>query len=167
MMTEFELMDLFQKIKVLNERSNNRYIQDENPTTLTDVQAIVLHYILFESRSREVFAKDIESYFGIKASSVSSVVDYLEDAGFVRREPLAEDRRLKKLEATEKAKAAEDWLMEAIHYSVVDTFAGFTEEEMQELKSLMEKMRVNLTSMAQNGIPHYSRNPKKAYASEH
>ena len=53
--------------------------------------------------------------------------------------------------------------METIHYGVVDIFAGFTEEEMQELKSLMEKMRVNLTSMAERKEPHYARDPKKAY----
>ena len=163
MMTEYELMDLYQKITVLNDRAHTRYIQTDNPTPLTDTQAIVLHYILFESRKRDVFGKDLESYFGIKASSVNSIINYLETAGYVRREPVKEDRRLKKLVATERAREIETWLMEIIHYGVVDIFAGFTEEEMQELKSLMEKMRVNLTSMAERKEPHYARDPKKAY----
>ena len=163
MMTEYELMDLYQKITVLNDQAHTRYIQTDNPTPLTDTQAIVLHYILFESRKRDVFGKDLESYFGIKASSVNSIINYLETAGYVRREPVKEDRRLKKLVATERAREIETWLMEIIHYGVVDIFAGFTEEEMQELKSLMEKMRVNLTSMAERKEPHYARDPKKAY----
>ena len=163
MMTEYELMDLYQKITVLNGRAHTRYIQTDNPTPLTDTQAIVLHYILFESRKRDVFGKDVESYFGIKASSVNSIINYLEVAGYVRREPVKEDRRLKKLVATERAREIEAWLMENIHYGVVDIFAGFTEEEMQELKSLMEKMRVNLISMSERKEPHYARDPKKAY----
>lgn len=163
MMTEYELMDLYQKITVLNDQAHTRYIQTDNPTPLTDTQAIVLHYILFESRKRDVFGRDVESYFGIKASSVNSIINYLETAGYVRREPVKEDRRLKKLVATERAREIETWLMEIIHYGVVDIFAGFTEEEMQELKSLMEKMRVNLTSMAERKEPHYARDPKKAY----
>ena len=163
MMTEYELMDLYQKITVLNDQAHTRYIQTDNPTPLTDTQAIVLHYILFESRKRDVFGKDLESYFGIKASSVNSIINYLETAGYVRREPVKEDRRLKKLVATERAREIETWLMEIIHYGVVDIFAGFTEEEMQELKRLMEKMQVNLTSMAERKEPHYARDPKKAY----
>ena len=164
MMTEYELMDLYQKITVLNDQAHTRYIQTDNPTPLTDTQAIVLHYIMFESRMRDVFGKDVESYFGIKASSVNSIINYLEAAGYVHREPVREDRRLKKLVATERAREVENWLMETIHYGVVDIFAGFTEEEMQELKSLMEKMRVNLSSMAERKKPHYARDPKKAYA---
>lgn len=163
MMIEYELMDLFQKIMVLNEQSHTRYIQSDNPTSLTDTQAIVLDFILVESKKRDVFSKDLEAYFGIKPSSVSTMIDYLEKAGFIDRQTLAEDKRLKKLVPTEKAFAIEAWLLETIHNSIVDVFAGFTEEEMQGLKSLMEKMRVNLYSMANRGEPHYTRDPKKNY----
>ncbi|MBR4551665.1 MAG: MarR family transcriptional regulator [Oscillospiraceae bacterium] len=166
MMAEYQLMDLFQKITVLNDRAHTEYIQSENPTPLTDTQAIVLHYIMFESRKRDVYAKDVESYFGIKASSVNSLVNYLERAGYIYRETAAEDMRLKKLLATPKARAVEDWLMETIHYGVVDIFAGFTDEEMQELRSLMEKMRVNLLSMSTRKEPHYRRDPRKQYSAE-
>ena len=163
MMTEYQLLDLFQKLVILKDRSNTRYIQAHNPTPLTDTQAIVLDYILQESRMHDVFAKDLEAYFGIKGSSVNSMVNYLEKEGFVSREVLPEDNRLKRLVPTDRAREIEPWLLETIHYSIVDTFAGFTEEEMQDLKSLMEKMRVNLLSMTANGKPHYARNPKKAY----
>lgn len=162
-MIEYQLMDLFQKILVLNSRSHTQYIQSDNPTSLTDTQAIVLDYILVESRTRDVFGKDLESYFGIKASSVNSMVNYLEQAGFVVRETLAEDKRLKKLVPTDAAHDIEDWLLEIIHDSIVDVFAGFTDEEMQELKRLMEKMQVNLSSMALRRIPHYTRDVRKNY----
>ena len=165
MTIEYELMDLFQKILVLNNQSHTRYIQRNNPTSLTDSQAIVLDFILVESKKRDVFSKDLEAYFGIKPSSVSSMIDYLEKAGYIDRQTLAEDKRLKKLVPTSKARGIEDWLLETIHNSIVDVFAGFTVEEMQELKSLMEKMRVNLYSMASHGEPHYTRDSKKDFRS--
>ncbi|MBQ9662992.1 MAG: MarR family transcriptional regulator [Oscillospiraceae bacterium] len=163
MMTEYQIMDLFQKISVLNEAGHTRYLQPENPTSLTNTQAIILHYILFEAKTRDVFAKDVEAYFGIKASSVNSIVNYLENAGYVTRETLGEDKRMKRLVPTAEALAIREWLFEEIHNGIVDTFAGFTEEELQELKSLMEKMRVNLLSMSARKEPHYTRDPKKAY----
>ena len=166
MTTEYQLMDLFQKIVVLNDKSHTQYIQTNNPTPLTDTQAIVLDYILQESRTHDVFAKDLEADFGIKASSVNSMVNYLEKEGFISREVLPEDNRLKRLVVTDSAREIEPWLLEVIHYSIVDVFAGFTDEEMQNLKSLMEKMRVNLMSMASSGKPHYARDPKKAYSPE-
>ena len=167
MMTEYQLMDLFQKLVVLCNRRNTRYIQTENPTTLTDTQAIVLDYILQESRTHDVFAKDLEEFFGIKGSSVNSVVNYLETERFITRELLPEDNRLKRLVPTQRAREHEAWLMETIHNSIVDVFAGFTDEEMQDLKSLMEKMQLNLLSMASSGRPHYARDPKKAYSPAH
>ena len=164
MMTEYQLLDLFQKLIILKDRSNTRYIQAHNPTPLTDTQAIVLDYILQESRMHDVFAKDLEAYFGIKGSSVNSMVNYLEKEGFISREILPEDNRLKRLVPTASAREIEPWLLEVIHYSIVDVFAGFTDEEMQDLKSLMEKMRVNLMSMADSGKPHYARDPQKGYS---
>ena len=164
MMTEYELMDLYQKISVSNEASHTRYLQSDNPTCLTNTQAIVLHYILFETRTRELFAKDIEDYFGIKASSVNSIIHYLESAGYIFRETLKEDKRLKRIVPTDRAFEIERWLMEALHYNVVDIFAGFTEEEMLTLRSLMEKMQVNLLSMAARKEPHYARDPRKAFS---
>ncbi len=166
MIIEYQLMDLFQKITVLNEESHTKYIQTQNPTPLTNMQAIVLDYILVESATHDVFAKDLEEYFGIKASSVSSLLDYLERAGYVSRDLVPEDRRLKRLVPTAAAKEIEAWLLEAIHYSIVDVFAGFTGEEMQLLRSLMEKMRVNLSSMAAKGKPFFSKDSEVTFPPE-
>ena len=163
MLPEFQIMELVQNLEVLNARSHTAYIQAENPTPLTDTQAIVLDYILEESKKRDVFAKDLETFFGIKASSVNSIVNYLEKAGFIRRESLPDDRRLKRLVLTARAREVEPWLLEVIYNSIMDVFAGFTEEELQNLKSLMEKMKVNLSSMAVRREPHYARDPKKAW----
>ena len=162
MIPEYELMDLFQKITVLNNESHTQYLQTENPTQLTNTQIIVLDYILVESRTHDVFAKELEEYFDIKGSSVNSVVNYLEKAGYISRETLPEDRRLKRLVPTKSAREVEPWVLDRIHCSIVDCFAGFTEEEIQEFKSLLSKMRVNLTSMAKKGKPHYTPDPKRS-----
>ena len=163
-MTQYKLMDLLQQIRTLEGASQNRYIQSENPSNLTDAQAIVLDYILVESRTRDVFSKDLEKYFGIKPSSVSSMVDYLEKNGYVERQILKEDKRLKKLVPTKKALDISDWLLSTFDSYILDAFVGFTEEEMQTLKTLMEKMRLNLASMAARREPHFPRTPEAGNA---
>ncbi len=166
MILEYQIMDLFQKISTLNQESHTKYIQTNNPTSLTNMQAIILDYILVESKSHDVFAKELEDYFGIKASSVNSLINYLEKAGYISRELIPEDKRLKRLVPSAEARRIEAWLLEVIHYSIVDVFAGFTGEEMKQLRGLMEKMQLNLSSMAVKMQPHFERHPKKRYSPE-
>ena len=50
------------------DRRTTQYIQRDNPTDLTTMQAIVLQYIMVESRKRDVFNKDMEKVFVVKSS---------------------------------------------------------------------------------------------------
>ena len=52
--------------------------------------------------SRPLYQKDIEEYFGIRRSSVSSVLDKLEKSSFITRKSCEKDARLKKIELTEE-----------------------------------------------------------------
>ena len=70
---------------------------------LTSVQALTLQYVLVESEKRDVFQKDLEEFLEIKGSSVTSLLNNLERNGYLRREPLAEDARYKRLVPTKEA----------------------------------------------------------------
>lgn len=151
MKLEYQLMDTFGKLIALNARKNNRCIQQDNPTGLTDIQAITLQYIMVESKQRDVFAKDLEVFFDVKPSSVSSLISYLEKAGFIVREPLQNDRRHLKLIVTEKGWEIEDWIMQAIDRSVMNGLSDFTEFEMQTLLELLGKLENNFRKAANGG----------------
>lgn len=64
----------------------------------------ILGFIDRESQERDVYQRDIEEEFHIRRSSVTSVLQNLEKNGFITRESVQSDARLKKIVLTEKAK---------------------------------------------------------------
>lgn len=144
MQIEYRLMDKIEKMGQGIKKKIVIDMQKDNPTTLTATQAVVLHYILVNSKQHDVFNRELEEFFNIKSSSVTTMIHYLERAGYVRREMVAEDKRLKKLAITDKTKEIEEWLCGVIDYYIVSTFAGFSLEEMEVFEKLVEKALLNL-----------------------
>lgn len=60
-----------------------------------------LHFIL--SADRDIFQKDIEKEFNIRSSSATELLKQMEINGFIRKESVDYDNRLRKIVATEKA----------------------------------------------------------------
>lgn len=144
MQIEYRLMDKIEKMNQGVKKKIVADIQKENPTTLTATQAVVLHYILIASQFHDVFNRELEDFFNIKSSSVTTMVHYLERAGYIRKEAVAEDKRLKKLIITDKTREIETWLCGFIDNYIVSTFTGFSQEEMEVFEKLVEKMLPNL-----------------------
>ena len=140
MQIEYRLMDKLGKLEQVRKRKLERYLQKDNPTTLTTTQLVVLQYIIVESRTRSVFSKDLESFFDIKSSSVNSMVNYLEKAGYIHREPVPEDGRLRKLTVAEKGWEIEDWVCGRIGDFIISTYSKLTQEEQIELERLWDKL---------------------------
>ena len=69
---------------------------------VTDTQARVIQYISEEGKKREIFQKDIEDTFCVRRSSVTQIIQLLERDGYITRESVERDARLKKLVLTEK-----------------------------------------------------------------
>lgn len=145
MSKEHQLLETIQRIYKMIDRKTTQYIQRDNPTDLTTMQAIVLQYIMVESKKRDVFNKDIENFFVVKSSSVTSMIHFLERGGYVRREDSAEDGRMKRLVLTEKSRQIEGWLCGTINEYIFNTFAGFSETEKEELQALLNKMLESLS----------------------
>ena len=70
---------------------------------LTGKNGWIIAYIARNS-DRDVFQRDIEEEFSIRRSTVSSIVQLMEKKGFITRESVGHDARLKKLVLTPRAK---------------------------------------------------------------
>ena len=57
---------------------------------------------LYEKRDEDIFQKDIEQHFSIGRSTVTNIIQLMEKKGFVLRESVEHDARLKKVVLTEK-----------------------------------------------------------------
>lgn len=89
-MDEKRLMEQFDK---LNRKMLRHFASYFSDFRLTCVQGVVLRYIIVESERRDIFPKDLEEFLGIKGSSVTSLINNLEQGGYLRRESLESDGR--------------------------------------------------------------------------
>ena len=74
-------------------------IQEEEDSLTTNMQRLVLHYILFESLKRDIYQKDVEKEFQIRRSTATGTLQILEKNGFINREQVewrSEERRVGK-----------------------------------------------------------------------
>ena len=112
---------------------------------LTGLQARIIGFIEFRNnQGDDIFQKDIETEFKIRRSSVSSVIDNLEKNGFIVRQSVENDARLKKIVLTEKAVS-----LGAKHRKTVERFENsllenMTKEEIATLKALLNKVAENI-----------------------
>jgi DNA-binding MarR family transcriptional regulator len=77
----------------------------------------------------------------IDRTTLSGMVDRLEKAGLVQRDPSPEDRRAFLLRLTEQGAALEDELTELAFQVRRDLFSRLAEGEYEQLCMLLDKMR--------------------------
>lgn len=102
-MKTFDKLGIGRKFSIVNQELRHMYDAAFAENGVTGTQAVILYYIYTESKESVVYQRDIEAEFKIRRSSVTSVLQGLERNGFIRRESVKEDFRLKKLVPTEQA----------------------------------------------------------------
>ena len=70
---------------------------------ITGTQAGIIRFIYDKSKSKDIFAKDIEEEFEIKGASVTGILQLMERKELIVRVPVDKDARFKKLVLTKKA----------------------------------------------------------------
>ena len=134
---------LVEKYAAMNRRLKRYFDSFFADSPITSIKGLVLDY-LFRNRETDVFQKDLEEYLEIKGSSVTSILDNLEKNGYVRREAVDYDGRLKKLAITEKAYAIEEDIVERVNGYMYSLFRGIPEEEREVFYSVLCKMIDNM-----------------------
>lgn len=80
----------------------------------------------------------------LKAPTVSVTLRRMEEEGLVRRERDPMDLRLTRVYLTEKGKAHNKSVSERLHGLDEELMRGFSEEETESLRKLLERMRDNI-----------------------
>lgn len=117
----------------------------EEEDDLTNIQRLVLHYILFQSLKGDVYQKDVEREFQIRRSTVTGIVQLLEKNGFITRESVKWDARLKKVVPTEKAEKVRKHIFENIERVESILKRGISEDELAVCLDVLERMSKNLS----------------------
>lgn len=139
-MDEKKLMAQYDKLNRKMQRHFASYFSDSQ---LTCIQGLVLHYIIVESERRNIFPKDLEEFLGIKGSSVTSLINNLEQGGYLHRESLESDGRYKKLVLTEKTREIQDDILNRVYDYMRSMFANIPDEDLKVFESVILKMSEN------------------------
>lgn len=140
-MAERMLMEKFDKLNRKMRRYFSSYFTEP---TLTSIQALVLHFIILESRKRDVFPKDLEEFLEIKPSSVNSLINNLEKNGYLRRKSIEGDGRYKKLVLTDKTYEIENDIFARIDDYMKSMFVGISDEDLKVFDSVLMQMTNNI-----------------------
>ena len=107
------------------------------------MQGWIIGY-LYRNRVKEIFQKDLEAEFSIARSTATGILQLMEKKGYLKRESVPHDARLKKLVLTEKGMNTHEQHIKRIHDIEDMLREGLSEEEIQTFFRLIRKMRENL-----------------------
>lgn len=145
-------MDNERRVGIQLRNVNNiikRYITNQ-PTSqlmnkLTGTNTWLLAYVAEKTdKGKDVFQKDIEETFCITRSCVSKVISLMEQKGFIRREAVESDARLKKLVLTEEAAKYAKKMKEDADMMERKLIEGFSEQEVELLCQYLERISQNI-----------------------
>ncbi len=101
---------------------------------------------LSDRRDQDVFQRDIEREFGITRSTASKVLMLMEKKGLVERVGVPHDARLKKIVLTPRSLELCDKMCRDREQTEAALTRGFTDAELAQLASYLERLRDNILS---------------------
>ena len=117
------------------------------PAGMTVAQLSTIGFLYF-SQNEEVYQRDIESFFKLRRSTISSQLNTLEKKGLIQRVPVAHDARLKKLVLTQDGMEASAHVMRILAEMNRLLVQGLSQEEVDQLSRLLAKIEENLSREA-------------------
>ncbi len=140
-----ETMHMGRMIHMLSHQLKRRNIQEElMDEGLTGSQRHIMKFILLRILHTDVYQKDIEEEFRIRKSTVTGILKLLEKNGFIRRESVPQDARLKRIVPTARAESLRPQILEQLGRTEALLMEGIPEEELHIWRSVMCRMFGNL-----------------------
>ena len=111
---------------------------------LTSIQSRILCFILDEEEKRDIFQKDIEEEFDLRAPTVTSIIQNLEKTNYVKRINALNDQRLMKIVLTNKAYEIVLKIKKIMDETEEETFANLSASESAMLNKIISKINKNI-----------------------
>lgn len=132
-----------------------KYLADENlvKQNMTLEQVKIMRF-LTESKEENIFQKDIEKYFEIKRSTVTSILQTMEKKDLIIRIEDEKDARMKKVILTEKGKLLSRELKDFINHLHGIIVEDFSDEDKKNFLYLLKKAIHNVSeyTLDMNGL---------------
>ena len=133
-------------VRMLNQQLKRNQKPEEavEDDELTPMQRHILNYTLLETLHRDIQQKNLEEEFQVRKSTVSGILKLIEKNGFIYRESVKEDARLKRILPTKKAEALRPSILEHIHETEIRMTEGVSEQDLFLCKKVLYQMCQNL-----------------------
>ena len=137
--------DVGKLINMISHQLKRQTCHPEPESGLTNMQRLVLHYILFQAPVNDIYQKDIEKAFQIRRSTATGILQLLEKNGFIYRETVEWDARYKKLMPTKKAMELREQIISHIQYMEALLRKGIPETDLEVCFRVLKQMSENLS----------------------
>ena len=105
----------------------------------------IIEYLAY-NEGKDTFQKDIEKNFKVGKSSIAGTLKMMEEKGYILRQAVEGDARLKRVCLTDKGKTYVHKMELGREYMEKKVCEGLTEEEMSLFFKITRKMQDNLSN---------------------
>lgn len=133
-------------ISHLMQRQMFKLAMDYGIDKVTIMHGWIMGY-LSNNGDKDIYQRDIESNFAISRSTVTSILKTMEKNGYIKRESVDCDARLKKLTLTQKGRETDAVIKKAIEQNEERLNSLLTDDERREFTRLARKLRKGLENI--------------------
>ena len=122
-------------------RRLGEHMREAELSDVTPMHATIIGYLMEHG---ETYQRDLETEFQVNRSTVTKIVQVMERKGYIRREAVPQDGRLKQLVLTELGQSLYErlrWCGETTNQEMMEALSL---EERRELVDALAKIRKNL-----------------------
>ena len=149
MITRKNLGHYFKVMQIRVEHFMNQRLQELD---LTSAQGHIIGYL--SHAGEPPCARDLEKFFRLSHPTVSGLLSRMEAKGFVEIRPDPEDRRVKRIVLLEKGMACSRQIERCIQENDQRMIRGFSEEEAELFRSLLQRAIENMIDDAESSQPN-------------
>ena len=129
----------------------SRYLQGLQTIdkSITGPQGLILVYLC--NSDKDVYQRDIEKFLNIRRSTATGLITTLEKNGYLIKEAVESDARLKKLIPTSRANNEASIIEEQVMKLEEKMLKGIDIKEIENFRNTISKMTRNLLEDNENG----------------
>ena len=127
-------------------RKINQFARENDVEQATPMHGWIIGY-LYRHRDTPVFQRDIEREFSITRSTVTNILKLMEKKGYIKRESVPYDARLKKLVLTDTGRELHEKTKDMIDMLEEQTVEGISKEDLDTFYRVIDQVKNNVKNM--------------------
>ena len=132
---------LINQIQKISSRKFNEILKEKNIDEFNGSQGVILYSLW---NNKELTIKEIGKITGLAKTSLTSMLDRMEEKGLIRRKDNSEDKRSIKIMLTDKAKELEKDYNDISNKMSNTFYKNFSDKEINEIENYLERIISNL-----------------------